>query len=377
MRIAYIANSAIPSRSASSVHVMKMCQALARNGHEVTLIAIRESGDLDSEDSPHAFYGVEESFDLKRIPFGRHRGRGWRYAWKSVRAAAARQPDVIYSRHLVASTMACLRGHRTVLELHGLRVARSFEDRLMFRALRRASTLERVVVISEALRADVSTAVGFARSQVIVAHDGADEVGDLDRPRALPNASTSTSIRMQVAYVGHLYAGRGTELIREVARRLPDVDFHLVGGHAEDIERMGQSAPANVHVHGFMPHRDAEAFRVHCDVLIAPYESTVMTAGGRTDTSRWMSPLKIFEYMASGKAIVCSDLPVLREVLTHEDTALLVAPDDVAAWAGALGRLVGDAGLRRRLGAAALRELRERYTWQKRAQAVLEGISAR
>jgi glycosyltransferase involved in cell wall biosynthesis len=88
-----------------------------------------------------------------------------------------------------------------------------------------------------------------------------------------------------------------------------------------------------------------------------------------------MSPLKVFEYMAAGKAIVCSDLPVLREVLEHERTALLVPPDDRDAWVGALVRLARDVPFRHCLGAAARRELEDKYTWQRRAQRVLEGIA--
>jgi len=375
LRIAYIANASIPSRSASSIHVMKMCQAFARNGHAVTLVAVRESdGPESTMANVHAFYGVDDVFDLERISVGRRRGGNWRYAWRAVRVVETLRPDLVYSRHLAAAVLASLRGHPTVLELHGLRVARSLEDRLAFRALRRATALERLVVISEGLKADLLEAVPLDVNRILVSHDGADPVGEHDRPQALRGHPG----RLDVGYVGHLYPGRGIELIREMAGRLPGMEFHLVGGQPADIarERAVRPGAANVHVHGFMPHPEAEAFRAHCDILIAPYQRTVMTLASRTDTSRWMSPLKVFEYMAAGKAIVCSDLPVLREALDHERTALLVQPDDLAAWVEALTCLERNADLRLRLGAAARQEFERRYTWQRRAQDVLEGIPA-
>ena len=78
------------------------------------------------------------------------------------------------------------------------------------------------------------------------------------------------------------------------------------------------------------------------------------------------SPLKLFEYMAAGRAIVASDLPSIREVLTDDVSAVLVAPGDAAALAQGIRRLADDAALRARLAAAAARAVAE-YSWDERA----------
>jgi glycosyltransferase involved in cell wall biosynthesis len=87
-----------------------------------------------------------------------------------------------------------------------------------------------------------------------------------------------------------------------------------------------------------------------------------------------MSPLKLFEYMAAGRPIVCSDLPVLREILQHERTALLCDPDDAASWAGALARLHDEPTLRRTLAEAARAQFELHFTWKARADRVLGGL---
>jgi glycosyltransferase involved in cell wall biosynthesis len=114
--------------------------------------------------------------------------------------------------------------------------------------------------------------------------------------------------------------------------------------------------------------------RLACDVLLAPYQRRVFTHGG-SDTSRWMSPLKVFEYMAAGKAIVCSDIPVLHEVLSHKETAWFCPPEDIDAWCAALTELRDDANLRLNLGQAARTTFLQHYTWRSRAAAVLNGLS--
>jgi glycosyltransferase involved in cell wall biosynthesis len=101
----------------------------------------------------------------------------------------------------------------------------------------------------------------------------------------------------------------------------------------------------------------------------------VLAAGGG-DITNWMSPMKLFEYMAHGKPIIAADLPAIREVLTDGETALLCEPGDVEAWRKAVERLRTDPDLRVVLGEAAFARLQRDYTWEGRARAVIERASA-
>jgi glycosyltransferase involved in cell wall biosynthesis len=109
------------------------------------------------------------------------------------------------------------------------------------------------------------------------------------------------------------------------------------------------------------------------DIVLAPYQRRVALRGGRGDIARWMSPLKIFEYMAAGKPVVASDLPVLREVLEDGREALLVPPDDIEAWAAAIERLLASPELRQRLSRSAHQKFMRQFTWQARARKMLHG----
>ena len=82
----------------------------------------------------------------------------------------------------------------------------------------------------------------------------------------------------------------------------------------------------------------------------------------------------MFEYMAAGKPIICSDLPVLREVMVNEHNCLLCAPDDPAQWVVAIGRLEENLELRKQLGEQAHADFRSNYTWRKRAERLLVAI---
>ncbi|HMK08634.1 MAG TPA: glycosyltransferase, partial [Anaerolineales bacterium] len=93
------------------------------------------------------------------------------------------------------------------------------------------------------------------------------------------------------------------------------------------------------------------------------------------DTAAFASPLKAFEYLAAGRPILSSDLPVLREVL-NEGNAVLLDPESVEAWASALRDLAADAARRVRLGQAA-RAAAARYSWLERTRRALEGLEPR
>ncbi len=84
-------------------------------------------------------------------------------------------------------------------------------------------------------------------------------------------------------------------------------------------------------------------------------------------STRFTSPLKLFEYMAAGRPIVASDLPSIREVLRHEQNALLVEPGDAAALAAGVRRLLDDRPLADRLAQAAVTDVAS-YSWDRRAE---------
>jgi glycosyltransferase involved in cell wall biosynthesis len=88
-----------------------------------------------------------------------------------------------------------------------------------------------------------------------------------------------------------------------------------------------------------------------------------------------MSPLKVFGYMAAARPIICSDLPVLREVIEDGRNGLLVPPADPDAWAAALKRLLGDKNLRASLATTAHSDFLSRHTWRQRASRVIAGLS--
>jgi glycosyltransferase involved in cell wall biosynthesis len=177
---------------------------------------------------------------------------------------------------------------------------------------------------------------------------------------------------ISVGCTGHLYAGRGAELFLGLAARFPQASFIWTGGRAEDVAaqrgRAGQAGLDNVRFSGFVPQGEVPLHQAAVEILLMPYGRAIAGSSGG-NSAEICSPMKLFDYLAAGRAILSSDLPVIREVL-DEDSAVFAPPENEAGWADALGRLLADADLRARLSARAA-EKAVQYSWRSRQARIL------
>jgi glycosyltransferase involved in cell wall biosynthesis len=371
--IDYVSHASVPSTEANSVQVMKMSAALARRCAGLALYCRATDRPVETA---RAQYGVPEDFELVPIRSPRTRIAGrMLYSLRLVRQLHRRGgTGLLYGRdyHTLALAARTELGRRpTVLEVHqppGSRLAARLIETVL-----RGSHFARLVVISRALADEYERRYGeLVLDRITVAHDGADDPGN----EAL-SGPPSRSSRLRLGYLGNLYPGKGLERIEELALALPDCDFHVIGGKVVDVERWRDRIRSpNVVFHGFLPHGEAQHRLRDCDVVLAPFQSSVLIGEGAADIGRWMSPLKIFEYMGVGRPIVASDLPVLREVLRDDHNALLADPDATGSWVEKIRRLEADRELRNALATQAADDLRRHYTWDRRAARILADLPA-
>ena len=370
MRVLLSTLTPYPSGSAHTVHITATAQGFVDAGHDVTLASAQPGPGWPAGDTPPD----TSAFDVRTLAGRDHRGLSLVNAPRLWRLARTLRPDLCFADDVRSALTVALTGTPVLVELHSMAFHRTVLGRAAFGRLLTRPELVAVVTISEALRDD-AIAAGADPARTVTLPEAARPRSDAELAAAPPEW-LRPSMRpgaLQVGYSGSLYAGRGVDVLEGVARALPDVDVHVLGGPVDraDALRSRTDRPVNLHVHGLRPPSDAERLQVAMDVLLAPYARSVATPSG-VDTSRWMSPMKVFEYLAAGTSVICSDLPVLREVLEDEATALLVDPDDVDAWVAAVRRLRDDPALRERLGTTARRDHAERFTWERRTRRMLD-----
>jgi glycosyltransferase involved in cell wall biosynthesis len=359
MKIAYIGGAYVPSREANSMHQMRMAQAFAALGHEVTL-HVRPGSPGVADDFAH--YGVRPSFSIVKHARPQVRVYGALVNAHHVsRYTRARPlPDLFYAREVYGLVFVAGTGVPFLFESHWKpkHAVQQGLERWLFRRPNFAGA----VFISEALkRIYMRLFPWLPPDRMLVAHDAADPIASLSQ-------AEPTSSRLQVAYVGGFLPCYGLDVLVDLAASMPGEDFHVVGGKEAELRAWRRRAGTlrNLRFYGFVPPAELGELYARFDVLLAPYQRS-------TAHIRWISPMKLFEYMAHGKAIVCSDFPVLREIVEHERDALLVPAEDRAAWRAAIERL-RDRGLRGALGARAKEKLERDFSWRGRAERVLSLI---
>jgi glycosyltransferase involved in cell wall biosynthesis len=364
MKIICISAAQIPSDTANSIQVMKVCQAFTQLGHDVTLLVPGNQKPTISNQQLIAHYGLKKIFNIEWLAVRNRRLFPWKAVWRARRLSA----DLLYAWPLQSATLGLLSGKPSMLELHDFPAGRF--GPLWLRLFLIYPGRKRLLPITDTLRG----ALHLPKELTVIAPDGVD----IERYRDLPD---SQSVRRQlnlpeaptVLCTGHLYAGRGADLFLKLAAKFPQARFVWVGGRPADVEAWKGRATnlTNVTFTGFVPNARIPLYQSAADVLLMPYGRAVSASSGG-NIAEIFSPMKMFEYMAAGRVILTSDLPVLREVL-DETKAVFCPLERAEAWETALEGLLADPQRRQFLGQNA-RSAVEQYAWVKRAQRVLEGF---
>ena len=287
--------------------------------------------------------------------------------------------DLVYTWTAQASLLALAAGLPAILEVHDRPTGKI--GPLLFQLHLRWPGKKRTLPITRALQRCLERDYHyrFPPDQVATAPNGAD----LERFANLPGPAEARRElglpeRPTAVYTGHFYSGRGMDVLLGLALRYPQVNFIWAGGRPADVNRwklrLEQARLKNVTLTGFVENKRLPLYQAAGDILLMPYEQAIAGSSGGNSVDI-CSPMKMFEYMAAGRAILTSDLPVIREVL-NEKTAVFCPPGDMQAWQDAFGKLLAQQARQQMLGIQARLDA-ARYTWKARAERALTGFGSR
>lgn len=380
MKIGLIAPAKIPAKSANTIQVMKNAIALTDVRQDVILFVPGQSSELSWQTLASHYGLVDEKPDrLTMCWVPRNlRFKSYDYALNAVQMAKKADVDCIFTRLLQAAALSSARGVTTYYEAHDIPTGRM--GPVLFKQFLRGKAKKILISISDALLQDLKKQFIFPDDLVeIVASDGVDlaRFGDLPSQKEA-RVQLGIENKFTAGFTGHLYAGRGEDLLIGMAALLPEFNFLVIGGKDDDVQRVQNKIESqnlkNMRLMGFIPNAELPVYQTACDCLLMPYQEKIAGSSGG-DIAKYLSPMKMFEYLASAKPILSSDLPVLREVLDEENSILLPF-DDVIAWVDAIRLIKKDSGLAHKLSENAFKTAKQ-YTWQIRVSQIFGFVDER
>jgi glycosyltransferase involved in cell wall biosynthesis len=374
MGIFYVLNSRFPTIKAYGLQVAKTCQGLKQNGAKVRLIIpIRKRHKEIKGMDVFDLYGIKDKFRIIKLPSWDFTWLGLdnkfffafqqiTFAWLALVYMIFKK-GVIYSRDQFSLYFFSFFKNNLFWEVHRL------PEHIKISVYRRLlNKLTGAVVISHGLKNRLKEYV--PENKILVAPDGID-LAEFDIDKSVQDARREFNLPQDkkiVLYTGHLFEWKGADILIKAAQKLSnEILVVIVGGAQADIEKLKEMDPSRkVRIEGFKPHRLIPFYLRAADVLILPNKND-------GDISEfYTSPLKLFEYMASGKPIIASDLPSISEIL-NEDNSFLVTANDPDALAKEIVKALDQPGQAQLKAQRALRDVQE-YTWQKRGEKILNFI---
>ena len=389
MKILYLANLRLPTEKAYGIQIAKMCEAFANLEHQVSLVYPHRKNPSINQDI-FSYYSIKNNFTVKEVrspdfylPGFLDRISFFIKSYLSARAltneALRENADIYYTRDELVAYLLSKQNKNIIFECHRF----SNKRKLFYSHFKKINL--KIIAISDGLKEDL-VKFGIKDSSVLVARDGVDleefnvNLSKIDsRKMFFSNFHPEAYGRKKLAvYVGHLYWWKGVNIFSEIAKYLCDKNVNYLicvfGNMEKEVRKLQEEFRNIVHLHPSLqlmvylgdgvPHRDVP-------YILKAADCAILTGNeSETISAKYTSPLKMFEYMASGCPIVAQDLPSFREVLNNENS-FFVEPSNAKALAGKISEVFENEEKAKERAQKAFEDV-QKYTWSERARKILD-----
>jgi glycosyltransferase involved in cell wall biosynthesis len=356
MKIVYIAETSLTNQSAYSQHVIKMCDAFGQRSCDLTLVVPKEKNNLTFKKIKRNFLlNSKKPFVIKSMLRGKINNFFTRFmfAIKASIFTKAQKPDLVVTRSLLSSFFLSIIKISHFLEIHN--EIKSF-SKFLFLDLNfiNSKYIKRIILISNSL----SKKFDIDKNKILILHDGVDNK-NFYKFNKIKSIKTAT-------YVGSFYDGRGIKIIENLANKFKMIDFKLYGKKKRITNKL-----KNISFFSHISYDKVPAILAKSDLLLMPYADNVSVRAKGLNTASYCSPLKMFDYLASGKVIVSSKLDGICEVLKHKKNAIIVKKYTLKNWSETFNDLLNHKYNLIKIQNGSVKTAKK-YSWNQRVLKIIE-----
>ena len=370
MKIHYLATANIPSRTANSLQIIKMCEAFSVIGHDITLIVPNL---LCNNTSIKNYYDLKKNIKLYKVGAKKKNIIGTDSILtpiKIIKKSFNLGCDIIITRNLFISFLLIIFKKKHIFEIHddlevsGKKLSFIFK---IFNLLNSKSILK-LVFITHELKKYISKKYKYTNNNFEVLPDATDI-------KVEKNFKIKKIIKKKIGYFGSIYHSRGIPLIIKLSKIDKNNDYFIYGGSKHDVKKINTHKSENLKINSQISYKEVKKLIKKMDILLMPYTKKATFSGDHGNIINFMSPMKMFDYLGSGKIILSSDIKVLKEILINNFNSILIKDFlNVYEWKKQIDNV--DFKKKKYLNIkknAILTSLK--FTWKKRANKLLKKIT--
>jgi glycosyltransferase involved in cell wall biosynthesis len=348
----YIAELNLPNKSAYSIHVMKMCEAFSKLGYKTNLLNIKNT----NLSKIFNVYNIKYNFKLISI-FNKSLNLNFIlrlvFTYK-ILTRNFEKNSIFISRSIIFALIASTIKKNVILELHHQITGFT---RVIFNFLKFTNLTKNLKFIF--LHKRLKQFYNIQDTKCIILDDAADIEN-------FKNQKNRKKLKNTCVYIGSFFEGKGIEQILRLAKLNKRMFFHLYG---EKKYFKFQNIEKNIKVFDYVSYSKIPKILTHYEVALMPYQFKVK---GRSSIwiENYMSPLKMFDYLASKMIIVASDLSVYKHILRNNFNCKLIEVNNDKKWSEALNHIFKDTKINNFLKKNAFKTV-QNFTWEKRCQKII------
>jgi len=357
--INYVCEVNYPNSSAYGIHVLKMCDALANYNNRVNLFTpnisiliskLKKNYKIKNKINFIKVFKKKREINLVlRILFSIKILNNKYLNNNNYR-------NIFLSRSVLFALIANLLNRKVILELHH---ELSGFTKLIYFFLKKCGLLNNLRYIF--IHKNLAKKFKPSKSAYICLDDAVD-IRDFEKNK------NNNIIDRTCIYVGSFHTGKGIKIIFRLAKKLKSINFHLYGDKKFLME---DNIYKNLKFFDYIPYRNIPKVLSRYNIALMPYENKVSGRLKNINLVNYMSPLKMFDYLASSKIILASDLKVYKHILKHKLNSILIKNSNINNWEAWINKIFNSKKKFNYLKKNA-RETATKYTWLKRSKEILK-----
>ena len=361
-KISYIAEINLKSNSAYKQQVLKMCDAFSKKGFDVTLYVVNSNNISFKKIKKN--YLLKSKFKIEQVLNKFEKLNFITRLLFSIKIylKIKNKSDIIFSRGIFSSIILSLNKIDNILEVHHpMAGLTSF----LFNFFKKKILIYTKFIL---INKNINKYLKLKKNFYIVADDGVD----------LKDFNIKKKVRYQnsCVYTGSLFEGKGIEIILNLAKKMKRTNFHIYGeiktASKDNINRCNNLK--NIKIFGYVNYNRIPEILKSYKIILMPYSKIVYGNYKNMNISDFMSPLKLFDYLAAEKIILASKNSSYSHILQNKKNAILCNPSNLDDWIKAINLV-----FLKKLNLAKLqynsKKTAKLYSWDNRINKIMKFIN--